>query len=313
MENTEKSSPKTRKQNLWRVIKRNKLIYMLLLPAVGATFVFAYMPLPGIVVAFKNYRPLLGPWGSPWAGLSVFKQIFSSRMIMNSIGNTVSLNVLTLLITFPAPIVLALMLNELRHVFYKRTIQTISYLPYFLSWISVVGLAQTMLSLYGVFNDMLVSLFGSGFERIMFLGKQGTFVPLYILLNLWKGIGWGSIIYLAAISGIDTQIYEAAIVDGANRLQQIWHITLPGISQTAILLLILSIGGLFGSNFELVYALQNPYINFEVISTAVYKVGLQQGNYPLGTALNLIQGLIAMILVMSANAISRKVTHMALW
>ncbi|MFQ9797605.1 MAG: ABC transporter permease subunit [Clostridia bacterium] len=163
------------------------------------------------------------------------------------------------------------MLNEVRCSIFKRVIQTVSYLPYFLSWISVVGLVQTILGLYGPVNDLLALFGGSNFERILFLGQQKYFIPTYLILNLWKGTGWGTVIYLAAISGIDMQLYEAATIDGANKLQQIWHITLPAIRQTAILLLIMSIGGLFGSNFELVCALQNPYIDFEVISTAVYK------------------------------------------
>jgi conserved hypothetical protein len=302
-----------KKRRLWRDIKANKLIYILLLPAILTTFVFAYMPMPGIIIAFQDYKPLLGPWKSPFVGLDVFKRIFSSRMIMDSVGNTVYLNVLNLLVTFPAPILLALMLNEVRCSIFKRVIQTVSYLPYFLSWISVVGLVQTILGLYGPVNDLLALFGGSNFERILFLGQQKYFIPTYLILNLWKGTGWGTVIYLAAISGIDMQLYEAATIDGANKLQQIWHITLPAIRQTAILLLIMSIGGLFGSNFELVYALQNPYIDFEVISTAVYKIGLQQGDYPLGTALNLIQGLIGFALVATANFISKKVTDVGLW
>ena len=302
-----------KKSDLGRRIAANKTVYILLLPAVVATFVFAYMPMPGVIMAFQEYKPLLGMWKSPFVGLDVFRQIFSTRMVTDSIGNTVYLNVLNLLVSFPAPILLALMLNEVRQMLFKRVVQTVSYLPYFLSWISVVGLMQTILGLYGPVNQLLQLVAGGKTDRVLFLGQQQWFVPLYLLLNLWKGIGWGSIIYLAAISGIDMQLYEAAVIDGAGKLRQIWHITLPGIGQTAVLLLILSMGGLFGSNFELVYALQNPYIDFEVISTAVYKIGLQQGNYPLGTALNLIQGVIAFLLVAGANYISRRVTDVGIW
>ena len=231
-------------------------------------------------------------------------------MIMDSVGNTVYLNVLNLLVTFPAPILLALMLNEVRCSIFKRVIQTVSYLPYFLSWISVVGLVQTILGLYGPVNDLLALFGGSNFERILFLGQQKYFIPTYLILNLWKGTGWGTVIYLAAISGIDMQLYEAATIDGANKLQQIWHITLPAIRQTAILLLIMSIGNFLNTGMEQFYVFQNAMNkeHIEVLDLYVYNLGIgTSNNIPFATAVGIMKSGIALLLFAFANFLSKKV------
>jgi putative aldouronate transport system permease protein len=239
-------------------LKRDRYSYLLILPALAFAFVFQYMTLPGLIVAFQDYDIFLGVLKSPWAGLRYIKEFFNIPMLRGSIWNTLELSFLTLIVGFPAPIILSLLLNELKDGVFKRTVQTVSYLPYFLSWISVIALFSSFMSEYGVINNLRMVLFGEGTARILFLGKQELFVPNCLFLTVWKETGWGTVVYLAALSGINPELYEAAIIDGANKLQQLLYITLPGISITATVLLIFRLGAIFNSNFELVYGLQNP-------------------------------------------------------
>jgi len=289
--------------------------YLLLLPAVLTVFIFSYMPMPGVIMAFKNLVPQDGMFGSPWAGKNGFEHfiyVFTTPTFVDAIWPTVWLNILSLLIRFPAPLIFALLLNELHKRIFKRTVQTISYLPYFLSWISVTGLATSLLDEFGIINDILL-LFGRS-DRILFLNNSKNFIPIYIFLSVWKSVGWGSIIYLATISGISPDLYEAATLDGANRFMRVWHITMPALLPTAMILLILEVGQLFGSNFELVYGLQNPYFTTEVISTVIYKYGLDKSTmYEATTALNLVQSLVALTLTLGANWISKKASSVSLW
>ncbi|MBO9608731.1 MAG: sugar ABC transporter permease [Paenibacillaceae bacterium] len=297
----------------WRQAKRDKYLYLLLVPAVVFVFVFAYMPLPGILVAFKDYDVFKGFWGSSWIGLKHIREVFELPTMTQAIGKTVLISTLTLLVCFPAPIVLALLLNELRRQLFKRIAQTLLYLPHFLSWISVIGIAYAFYSIYGPLNDLRLWLFGADTERVMFLSQPGFFVPNVLMLSLWKETGWSTIIFLAAIASVDPQLYEAAYMDGAGKFKQILHVTLPCILPTVMIMLIFQLGGLFQSNFELIYGLQNPYVNMEVISTVIYKQGIQQGAYALSTALGFIQGLIALVLTAGANLISRKLTSTGIW
>ncbi len=298
-----------------KIRKSNESIYtyILLLPAIVITFVFAYVPMPGIIVAFQDFNVFKGIFGSPWAGLEHILNIVRMPPLLESVTNTLYLSVLSIVTGFPAPIILALLFNELRVGIFKKTVQTMSYLPYFLSWISVVGITITFLSTYGPVNDIRVLLFGPETERIMFLSRQELFVPIQLILSLWKGVGWSSIIYLAAISSIDIQLYEAARIDGASRMQQTWHITLPSIKPTIIILLIFRMGSLFGDNFELVYGMQNPFIKFDVISTLVYTRGIVQGNYSMAAAVGFTQGLIAFLLVSISNKIAKAVSDVYIW
>jgi len=302
-----------KKDSLWRRIKRDRAFYLLLSPALLIVFVFAYMPIPGIVVAFMDYKPLKGFLGSEWVGLANIEKIFVLPNMLSAIWNTFWMSLLSLMILFPAPILLALLLNEVRLHLFKRVVQTLLYLPHFLSWISVIGIAYAFYSMYGPLNDFRVALLGEGTERIMFMAEQAMFVPNVILLSLWKEVGWGTIIFLAAIASVDPQLYEAAYIDGANRLQQAWHITLPSILPTVMILLILQLGNLFNVNFELIYGLQNPFINFEVIQTIVFKFGIQQGNYSVATALGFVQGLIALVLTVAANYGAKKISGFGIW
>lgn len=293
--------------------KNNMLIYILLLPAIVITFIFSYLPMPGILMAFQDYNIFKGLTGSPWVGLKHIIDIGRLPALSHAVRNTVMLSVLTLSISFPAAITLALLFNELKVGAFKRVVQTLSYLPYFLSWISVIGIAYTFLSIYGNINDLSVAILGEGTERVMFLSKQQLFVPILLMLTLWKEVGWNSIIYLAAISGIDEQLYEAAKMDGATRFQQTMHITLPCIKPTIIILLIFSMGGIFKSNFELVYGMQNAFINFDVISTIVYSRGIQQANYSMAAAVGFTEGLISFMLVFIANKVAKKISDVYIW
>lgn len=293
-------------------LKRYLPVYLMMLPGILLVFVFNYCPLPGILIAFMDYDIMAG-FGSDWAGLKNFVELFSIPSFGQSILNTLLLSFLNLVIGFPMPIILALLLNEARCKIFKRTVQTISYMPYFISWIAVIGIASSVFSIYGIVNDVRVALFGEGTERIMYLSLQELFVPNVIMLSVWKGAGWGTIIYLAAITSIDPSLYEAATVDGAGKFKQCWHITLPGLAQTIIILLILQIGNMFYDNFDLIYGLQNPFIDFDVISTKSYSEGITQGKYDLAAALGLFQGLIGLTLVTTANKISKKINGYSMW
>lgn len=306
-----RTSDKTGRKKIWNNIKKNKAIYFLLLPSVITVFVFNYLTMPGILLAFLDYDIFLG-FKSPWVGLDNIKELFMIPEFTKAILNTLLISSLSILINFPLPIIFALLLNELKNGMFKKVTQTVSYLPHFLSTIAVVGLATSVLSMYGMVNDLRVWLMGEGTERILFLTKQELFVPLVLFLQAWKGLGWSSIIYLATISGIDPSLYEAAIIDGAGKFRQCWHITLPGIATTAIMLFIMRMGSLFSSNFELIYGLQNPYINFEDISTIIYKKGITQGNYHMSTAMGFVQGLVATFLVLTTNKISQKVNDVSI-
>ncbi len=293
-------------------LKKNKMTYLFLLPGIILTFIFCYLPLPGLYMAFVDYNPFKGIWGSLFVGLENLKTIFELPELSGAIVNTLKLSLLNLFIVFPLPLLFALLLNEVRNNAFKRITQTISYLPHFLSTIAVVGIASTLYGINGIINDIRIALLGEETQRVLFLGMQSFFVPNVVILTVWQSLGWSSIIYLSAISGIDPGLYEAAIIDGAGRFRQCWHITLPELSTTVILLFILQIGALFSSNFDLIYGLQNVFIDFEVISTAIYKHGITQGNYPVATAFSFLSGVISLVLILGANAVSKKVNNTSL-
>jgi len=284
--------------------------YLFLVPGIILVFIFNYIPLSGLRMAFLDYDVFKG-MDSPFIGFENFKTIFTTPAFMNSVWNTLTLSLLNICIGFPLPIIFALMLNELKNGLFKRFTQTVSYLPHFISTIAVVGIASTILSNYGIVNDIRLMLFGEETERVLFLTLQNWFVPLNIGLGVWQSLGWSAVIYLATISGVDPELYDAAVIDGAGKLRQCIHVTLPSIINTIIILLILRIGKLFGSNFALVYGLQNVFIDFEVISTIVYKQGITQGNFSVATALSLAQGLISVILVMSTNYFAKKYSEVS--
>lgn len=302
------------RNSLGKRIRRNIPFYMIILPTLLLVFFMRYLPMMGILIAFKDYNAKLGIFGSPWAdmsGFGNFVEIFRTPALAESIWNTLYVNVLSLVISFPAPIILALLLTEVKTKGYKKTVQTISYLPHFLSIAAVTTIVNMLLDKYGLVN---AALNGMGMDSIDLLEKEKAFIPVYLFTVLWQTVGWNSIVYLSAIAGVSSDLYEAADLDGANRFQKVIHVTLPSILPTAIILLIMNMGSLFGSNFELVYGLQNPVgWKMEVISTAVWKFGVQGAQYGLGTALSLMQGLVAIILTFSANAVAKKVSNVSMW
>lgn len=289
----------------WRYFKKHSGVYAFLIPGIVLCAVFQYLPYMGIKVAFLDYDVFKG-LDSPFAGLENFKTIFTMPAFTTSILNTLRISVLNIIIVFPLPIVFALLLNEVKNGFFKRFTQTVSYLPHFLSTIAVIGMATSLFSNYGIINDIRIAIMGADTPRELFLTRQSLFLPMVIGLEIWKGLGWSAIIYLATISGIDPALYEAAIIDGAKKFRQCIHITLPALVNTVVILLILKIGSLFASNFDLIYGLQNVYIDYEVISTIVYKQGIEQGAYGVSTALGFAQGVISLILVLFSNWFAKK-------
>lgn len=295
-----------RRAKIIKKLKYDKYLYVMLLPAVVVTICFAYVPMYGLLMAFQDYNAFEGIAGSDWVGLENFKNIFTQSRFRGAVWNTLKISLLSLVIGFPAPIILALLLNELRNGWFKKAVQTVSYLPHFLSWISVVGLVNLLFGRDGFINDLRM-LFGAN-GRIVYLAQQNLFIWFLIGVGMWKETGWGTIIHLANLSSISPELYEAAGIDGATRLQKTFYITLPHMLPTVMILLIFKMGGLFASNFELIYGLQNPYIDFDVISTIIYETGIAGGNYSMSTAIGFAEGLIALLLVLLSNRFSKKVS-----
>ena len=286
--------------------RQNIPLFVMLIPGILFYVLFRYLPMGGLVIAFKDYNFHDGILGSPWAGFRYFELLFSSDATVKIIWNTLFLSVLSLVFGFPAPIIIAIALNEVRKNWLKRWIQTIIYLPHFLSWVIVAGIVLTIFSIDGGTVNKLLEQWGM--DPVPFLYRANSWVTIFIGAGIWKEMGFSAIIYLAALSSIDPSLYESAGLDGASKLRQIWHITLPGIRPTIILLLILGMGRLMEVGFEQVYNLQNPSVaqTAEVISTYVYKVGLQQAQFSLTTAMGMFESLVGLILVLSANTIARK-------
>ena len=296
-------------------IARNKLAYLMLLPAIILVLVLCYLPFFGIILAFKDFDIIKGIMDSPWVGFENFKAIFVQEEMILAIWNTLVYGVTILFLGFPFPIILAILFNELKNMRLKKIYQTISYMPYFLSWISIVGLIYTFFSLEGPFNSMMAFIHGADYEAENILFNSKYFLPVIFFSHIWKSMGWSSVIFLAAIAGIDPTLYEAATVDGCGKFQQIIHITLPGIKATAIIVLIMNLGTLFNMNFEQVYALQNVYTqqSTETINTLIYRQGIQNGKYSMATAFGLAQGLVTIVILLTSNFFSKKFFNVGLW
>ncbi len=305
----------TRKRTLAVDIRKDMYMYILLLPALIFVLIFNYLPLSGIMIAFKDYNVLKGFGDSPWVGLKNFKNIFMMPNFLSAIKNTLVYSSVTLFGQFPFPILLAIFINEVRSTWFKKTVQTVSYLPHFLSWMSVIGFAYSIFSITGSYNEIMTKIFGDSYEAKNLLLDSKNFLGVIFYSGLWKNIGWSSIIYLAAICGVDQSLYEAASIDGCGRIGRIWHITLPSIRTTAVLILIMGVGNLVTVSFEQVYGFQNVYIQAEtdVIGTLTYREGIQNGNYSMATALGFSQGIVSLILVIAANRISRKISDVGIW
>lgn len=296
-----------------RRLNRSKYLLLLFLPCLIYYVVFKYAPMFGIVISFKNYNLFKGIWESPWVGFKYYRMFFANPDFFIILKNTFLLGVYKLVLGFPAPIILALLLNEVRHAFFKRFVQTVSYLPHFISNVVVASMVILFLSpSSGMVNHMIKWM---GFEPINFMTKPDLFRWIYVLSDIWQHIGWETIIYLAALTAIDPGIYEAAEIDGASRWKQTWNVTLPGIAPAIVILFILNVGKVLEIGFEKVFLLYNPaiYETADIISTYVYRTGLSQGNYSYATAIDLFSGIISLIFVYSANYLSRKLSETSLW
>lgn len=309
--------PASKKTNkMWQIIKKdfktNKLLYLMALPMVVYFILFHYMPMYGIIIAFKDFSPRIGIWDSPWVGLKHFKNFFDSIYLARTVKNTALLSVYSLLWGYPAAIILALLLNEIRREKFKRCVQTITYLPHFISLVVICGLIVDFTATDGLINSILS---GFGIEATNWLTKPEWFRTIYISSGIWQSIGWDSIIFLAALSGIDPSLYEAARIDGAGRWKQMLHVTLPGLAPTAVIMLILNIGGLMSVGSEKIILLYNSltYETSDVISSYVYRKGLQGAQYDFSTAVGLFESLIGFTLLVVANKLSKKITEQSLW
>jgi putative aldouronate transport system permease protein len=297
-----------------RNIKKHLPLYVMLLPCIIFFIVFAYIPMGGAVLAFKEYMFNKGILGSPWVGFRYFQNFFESYDAPRLVVNTLGIGFMKTILEFPFPIILALMLNEIKNGKFKRITQTISYLPNFLSWVIVVAMIQRILAPdNGLINQIISFFHGDG--STFFMMEQKYFYPTVFSSDLWKNIGWSSIIYLAAISGVDPSLYEAAEMDGANKWSQIWHITLPGISMTIGILFIMGIGGIISSGFDQIYLLRTPG-NMSLADTLdvyVIRVGLAGGQYGYAAAVGLIQGIVGLFMVVTSNKLAKKFSEVSIW
>lgn len=300
-------------------IKRYWQLYLLLLIPITYLVIFKYMPMKFVIIAFKDFKFNMSVWEMPWATtagkLDIFKYFKKAMNVdfYNALKNNVLLHMLDLFFGFPAPIMFALILNELPFKWFKKTVQTIAYMPHFLSWVIIYSLALTLFAPAGGFVNQLIQL--TGHDPVPFLNESKHWVATYIGTGVWQSFGWGSIIYLAGIAGINPELYEAAAVDGAGRFRKMWHVTLPGLKSTIVVLLIMNLGGILGGGFDRPFAMQNNLVldAAETIATYVYKNGIKGLKFSLSTAVGLFQSLVGMIFLLGANGISRKLGERGIW
>lgn len=294
-----------RKQRLKRLV-RNRWLYIMLLPGLLYFIIFKYIPMYGVLLAFKNYQPFLGFLDSEWVGMKHFDRFFGDPLFWKLLKNTFVLAAYNILFFFPLPIILALMLNELRSQAYKKTIQTLVYIPHFMSWVVIVSIAYLFFTTEGgLVNEAIASMGG---EKIQFLLSPSWFRTFITGEVMWKETGWGTIIFLAALAGVDTQLYEAAKIDGAGRARQLWHITLPAIRSTIVILLILRLGNFLDTGFEQIFLMLNPLNREvgEVFDTYVYTTGISQGEYSYSTAVGLFKSVVGLVLVFGSNFLAKR-------
>lgn len=291
---------------------RNWALYALMIPVILFYIAFCYKPMYGAIIAFKDFDPTLGIMGSPWVGFENFTDFFNSTDFVRVLRNTIKISVLNIICGFPAPIILALLINELEQKRFAKFVQTVTYMPHFISLVVVCGLIKDFVSDSGVITSFL-GMFG--FPQVNMLQQPNMFVPIYIISGIWQEIGWGSIIYLAALAGVDQELYEAASIDGAGRLRQTWSVTLPGIMPTIVTMFILRLGSIMNIGFEKIILLYNSltYETADVISSFVYRKGIIDSDYGFSTAVGLFNSVINFALIMISNTISRKVNDTSLW
>ena len=312
-------SPFARKmRSLGSYLRQHWVLYLMLIPGLFFLFIYKLLPLWGLQIAFKNYKIFAAdtPWqsiaASDWIGWKHFQKLFASSQFKVVLRNTLEINIMKILWLFPIPIICAILLNEIRHAFYQKLCQTLIYVPYFFSWVLIFGIFYSLLGSYGVINSVVTAVGGA---RINFFGDQSIFRSVLVFTEGWKDVGYNTVIYLAAITGIDITLYEAARVDGANKFRQIWHITLPGLLPTIILMLIMKVGYILNTGFEQVLVFYSPpvYDVADIIETYVYRIGLGQANFSLATALGLFNAVIAFILIVGANTVSKKTLGRSIW
>jgi len=306
-------SPLSPKTNYWRRVIASKYLIFMSLPMLIYYLLFQYLPMFGIMIAFKNYNVRKGVWASDWVGFKYFDLFFSTPDFLILLKNTFLLGFYSIVWGFPAPLLLALLINEIRSSVFKRFVQTVSYLPHFISNVIVVSMLTMFLSPSGGLVNSIIGLLG--FEPIYFLSLPEAFRTIYISSGIWQGIGWGTIIYLAALTTVDPHLYESADIDGAGRWKKMWHISIPSITPIIILLLILNIGGLLSTGFEKVFLLYNPltYETADIISTYVYRTGLVNGNFSYASAIGVFNGVTNLLLLLAANYLSKKYKQVSLW
>lgn len=292
--------------------KRNKSLYLIVVPVVLFYILFMYKPMYGALIAFQNYVPAKGMAGSKWVGFDQFIKFFNSPYFFRLVRNTLVLSLYSLVFCFPAPIILALLLNEVKNKKFKSVTQTVTYLPHFISMVVAVGIIKEFCLSDGLINNV-IEMFGG--QSSALLQNPAYYRTIYILSDIWQEVGWGSIIYLAALSGIDSQLYEAASIDGAGKLKQMLHVTIPGIMPTVIIMLILRMGSLMSMGYEKTILLYNPstYETADIISSYIYRVGLLEQNWSYSTAIGLLNSVINCFMLVAANKLSKKVTENSLW
>lgn len=300
-DSTSDKPPGMRKQ-LWK----SRYMYAFVLPGVLYFIIYKYIPLLGSIIAFQKFSPFQGFFHSQWVGFANFTRIFENTEVIQVLINTLTLSFLQIAFAFPVPILLAMMLNEVRLDLVKRIIQSIVYLPHFLSWVVIIGVVTLFLRSDGLLNSFLYSTFG--IKPILYMQIPELFKPLLVLEVIWKESGWGTIIFLAALAGVSTELYEAAIIDGANRWRRMWHITLPAIRSTIVILLILRLGTVLDNGFEQIFLMLNPYVEQvgNVLDTYVYYKGIQQADFSFATAVGLFKSFIGFILIIAANRLAKR-------
>lgn len=292
---------------------RNWRLYAMFMPAAILLIVFCYMPMYGIVLAFKDFNPRLGILGSEWIGLVNFKEIFGDPYFKTVLTNTLKISILKCIFSFPVPIILALLLNEVKHSGFKRVVQTVSYLPHFISWVIISGILVDICSIDGgIVTNLIENLTG---VTMNFFGNSNHFIALLVVSEIWKGAGWGTIIYFAAISGVDPALYEASLVDGANRFQRMRYITLPALVPAIGINLIFTCSSLLSAGFDQIFNLYNPvvYEGADIIDTYIYRIGVTNGNYGTSTALGLFNSVIGITLLLTVNKIIKKMGGSGIW
>jgi putative aldouronate transport system permease protein len=307
------TKPQRKTNATWIQMKKMKTLYFMLLIPMAMLFIFNYIPMYGILIAFKNFSPGLGIWDSPWNNFDHFKRLFSDFLFLRALQNTVVISLLKIIIVFPAPIIFAILLNEIKNEKFKKVTQSISYLPHFMSWVILSAMVIEVFSPQRGIINFFITLVGG--DPINFMSDKSSFIPILILTDMWKEIGWGAIIYLATIASIDPGLYEAAEIDGAGRFHKMIHVTLPSIMPMVIIMFILRLGSVLNAGFDQILNLYNPlvYEVADIIDTYVYRSGLEQFQFDYATAVGLFKNVVGIVLILSANAIIRRKSEHGIW